>query len=819
MFAHRQVRPGPFGRRGVHRADRSPGRSPRRVRLTRIGTMLVAGLAAGVLVAGLAFPGLAFTGLLTRAGVETFESLPVELRVAQAPQASRVFAADGRTPLAVFFDENRRDVAFAEIAPAMRDAIVAAEDHGFYRHGGVDLRGFLRALVANSVGGRQGASTLTMQLVRMSVTYSASDPQTVVAASEDTGGRKLREMRRASVLEAHLSKDEILARYLNLAPFGHGTYGVSAAARFYFGKRPGELTVPEAAMLAGLVKSPSFYDALDHTGRGAAETRNRRDWVIGQMVETGAIGEAEASAARAVPLAVQGRVPANGCSVTGRQDWGFFCDYFYRWWLGQDTFGGTEYDRERRLKGGGYRIVSTLDAPTQAAAHRNVERELPTGTAQALMLAAVEPGTGRVRALATNRTFALDDPAEPTNGPATDPAKAAAGIRGTYPRTTNPLLTGGTDVVGYQAGSTFKIFTVVAALEQGIPLSTTIDAPLRYESSYAVERDSPAACPGTERYCPGNYDEEMAGRHDMWSAFGSSVNTYFVPLVERVGAANAVDVARRLGIGFRAQGDAALAGDPKSADRWGAFTLGVSSTTPLELANAYATLAAGGRYCVPTPVQEIRDRTGGPLDAVRPRCKRAVRPEVAYAAIDAARCPVGDTSTANRCREGTVGDARRLVGHPLAGKTGTTDGRRTASVVETTTSLTVAGVLADPDWPDGTTEMPREVVNPAVSLTLADAMKGKPKRDFPRTTATLMGLPEQPLPGVECAPAGEAAQRLRSAGFRVAVHPDPIDSDCPGGTAAETSPGTRSVAGAVVVLRLSNGRFAPMAGLSVPPDR
>ncbi|MFK3983678.1 transglycosylase domain-containing protein [Micromonospora sp. NPDC050397] len=741
MPAHRHVRPHRDPDTGRRPATHRLPRSARQVRMIRIGTMLVAGVAAGVLVAAAAFPALAVTGLAAKAGMEAFESLPVELRVAEAPQASRVFARDGRTPLAVFFDENRQDVPLADVAPAMRDAIVAAEDHSFHRHKGIDLRGFLRALVANTVGAQQGASTLTMQLVRMSATYSAADPETVIAASEHTKERKLREMRMASVLEAHLGKDEILQRYLNLAPFGHGTYGVSAASRFYFGKRPRELTVPEAAVLAGLVKSPSFYDPLDRTGPGATRALDRRDWVIGQMVETGAIDAAEADAARAVPLSVQGRVPANGCAVTGKRHWGFFCDYLYRWWLGQETFGATEYDRERRLRGGGYRIVSSLDAETQEAAHHNIERELPTGAPQALMLAAVEPGTGRVRALATNRTFALDDPAKPTNGPATDPARAANGARGTYPLTTNPLLTGGGDVHGYQAGSTFKIFTVVAALEQGIPLSHSIDARQRYESSYTVEPGSPAACPGSDRYCPRNYEEEMAGRHDMWTALGASVNTYFVPLVERVGAANAVDVARRLGIGFRAPADAALADDRKSADRWGAFTLGVSATTPLDLANAYATLAAGGRHCVPTPVQEIRDRSGGRLDAVRPRCDQAVRPEVAYAAIDAARCPVGDRSTADRCRESTAGDTRRLVGHPVAGKSGTTDGRRTASLVVTTTSLTVAGILADPDWPEGTVEMPREVVNPAVGQTLAAAMREQPERDFPRASAELMGFP------------------------------------------------------------------------------
>jgi membrane peptidoglycan carboxypeptidase len=781
--------------------------------------MLGAGLAAGVLVAAAAFPALAVTGLVARTGAEAFESLPVELRVTQAPQASRVFAADGRTPLAVFFDENRQDVSLAEIAPAMRNAIIAAEDHGFYRHKGVDIRGFLRALVANTVGARQGASTLTMQLVRMSATYSASDPRAVIAASEDTGARKLREMRLASIVEAHLSKDEILQRYLNLAPFGHGTYGVSAASRFYFGKRPGKLTVPEAAMLAGLVKAPGFYDALDRSGPGATETLNRRNWVIGQLAETGAITAAEATAGQAVPLTVSGRPAANGCAVTGKAHWGFFCDYLYRWWLTQETFGGTEYDRERRLKGGGYQIISSLDATAQEAAHRNVEQYLPTGAAEALMLAAVEPGTGRVRALATNRTFALDDPDQPVNGLSSNPAKAAAGVRGSYPRTTNPLLTGGRDVSGYQAGSTFKMFTVVAALEHGYPLSYTIDAPQRYQSSYPAQAGSPAACPGTERYCPGNYDETMAGEHDMWTAFGASVNTYFVPLAERVGAANVVDAARRLGIKFREPGDAALANDRKLADGWGPFTLGVSATTPLDLANSYATLAAGGRYCAPTPVQEIRDHAGGLIDAVRPRCQRAVRSEVAYAALDVARCPLGDQSTANRCRKATVPDARTVVGHPVAGKTGTTDGRRTASLVATTTTLAIAGMLADPDSPDSSKEMPRDVVNPAVDKTLADAMRGKPQRDFPKASAELMGVAQRSIPEVECAPVETAREILRAAGFRIEINPTPIDSDCPADTVARTDPADRAMHDGVVTLRLSNGRYERSAGPPAAPDR
>ncbi|MFY1687514.1 penicillin-binding protein [Plantactinospora sp. WMMB782] len=781
----------------------------RRRGLTKAGTLLTCALLAGVVVAGAAFPAVAMSGLAAKAGADSFQDLPTELTVPQVPEVTQVFAADNKTLLARFYDENRQDVGLADIAPAMRNAMIGAEDHAFYRHNGVDVKGFVRAIVSNFTGNsRQGASTLTMQLVRMSITYGATDPNDVVAASEDTNARKLREMRQAAALENKLGKDEILERYLNMAPFGHGTYGVAAASRFYFGKEPKDLTVPEAAMIAGLVKSPSYYDALDTEGPGYDRTVQRRNWVIEQMKEIGAITEAEQAAALATPLKVKGQRPTNGCTSSLHNDWGFFCDAFYRWWMDQEAFGATSYDRERRLKGGGYRIVSTLDPVVQQAAYKNVQQYLPTGRKDALMVAAVEPGTGRIRALATNRTFGLDDPTKPKNPISSNPKQADAGLRASYPRTTNPLLTGGGGVHGYQAGSTFKMFTMVAALEQGYPLSLSYNAPNRYPSKYTAAAGTESACPGTERWCPSNDNEGMAGMHDMWSAFGRSVNTYFVPLEERVGAAKVVDAAQRLGIRFREPGEAAVAADPAQADGWGSFTLGVSAATPLDLANSYATLAADGRHCEPIPVQEVKDRAGTELDIAKPRCDKAVDPEVARAAVDAARCPVGDQSAYGRCRGATEADARRVVGHPVAGKTGTTDSDRTASLVAMTTTLSVAGIMANPDWPETTTDMDHDKVNPAVYETLADAMKGKPKKNFPKPTEKLVYGDQRSVPSVTCRPVDEASTTLRNAGFKVEVDPNRVASNCPAGAVAGTDPSGRTVAGGVVMLRVSNGQAA-----------
>jgi membrane peptidoglycan carboxypeptidase len=765
--------------------------------------LLLCAVLTGVLVAGVAFPVVALSGLLARSGVRTFEALPADLAVERTPQASEVYAADGRTLLARFFDQNRRDARPADVSPHMRAAIVAAEDHSFFAHPGVDVRGVVRAFVANRAGApQQGASTLTMQLVRMSITYSATRPADVARANEDTTMRKVREVRLAMRMEKTFGKEQILQRYLNIAAFGNGTYGVHAASRFYFGKLPRDLTVAESATLAAMVREPGRYDPL--TAPGHRRTVERRNWVIDQMVETGAISAGQGAAATAVALTVRGERPRAGCAPAAPNHWGFFCDYFYRWWLAQEAFGASVYDRERRLSGGGYRIVTTLDPRVQSAARANVERRLSTRDRDALMLAAVEPGTGRVRALATNRVFGLDDPVRPRNRPASDPKKAARGLRGSYPTTMNPLLTGDRGLAGYQAGSTFKIFTVVAALERGYPLAYTIDAQQVYRSGYRGASGG-SACPGTDRYCPRNDNAGMAGVHTMWSAFGRSVNTYFVPLQERVGAEAVVDAARRMGIEFRSPADAARARDRDAASAWGSFTLGVSATTPLDLANAYATLAADGRYCEPIPVQRITDRTGNDLDVARPRCTRTVRAAVARAAIDAARCPVGDRSAYGECRGATEADARRVVGHPVAGKTGTTDSHRTASLVVTTRTLAVAGILADPDWPETTRDMDHDVVNPAVYRTLAAAMKGQPKRPFARPAERLAYGEPRSVPDVTCQPVDRATAALRAAGFAVRVDPQPVGSPCPAGTAAATDPRDRAVRGGVVVIRVSRG--------------
>ncbi|MEU4641123.1 penicillin-binding protein [Micromonospora sp. NPDC023814] len=785
--------------------------------LTNAASLLICGLLAGVVVAAAAFPAVAMSGLAAKAGAETFGALPKELTVARAPQISYLYAADGKTPLATMYDENRRDVKLADIAPIMQKAIIAAEDHDFYKHNGVDLNGIARAFVNNQSGAssQQGASTLTMQYVRLAIAYSATHPADVVAATEDTSARKLREMRYAIQIDKELSKDEILERYLNIAAFGNGAYGIYAASQVYFNKPPSKLKIEEAAMLAGMVKAPSTNDPTTKSGYKAAV--ERRNYVIQNMVEIGAITQQEADAAKAVELEVTGKRAPNGCVSTNEKGWGFFCDYFYRWWMQQETFGSTSYDRERRLKSGGYTVITTLDPQAQRGADKAVRKAKPEKSKEAAMVAVVEPGTGRVRALAVNRTFKLDDPKKPANKPHSDPKQRKKGKLGNYPNTVNPLLTGGDGITGYQAGSTFKIFTIVAALEKGIPLGYTINAPQQFKSEYIIDSSSPAACPGTHFYCPTNSGKKAGGVQNMWSAFASSINTYFVPLQQQVGAENVVDVAKRLGIQFRQSEDAKFASTKDYAHQWGAFTLGVSQTTPLELANAYATLAADGKYCEPIPVQEIKDPEGKKLDIANPRCEKRVSTEVARAAVDAARCPVGDNSSTSRCGGSrTAANVRGIVDAPVAGKSGTTDSEKTASLVAMTKQYAVAGIMADPDWPQTNVRMKhkeRDGINPPVYETLRDAMKGKKRINFEPPGQKISEGDQRRIPDVKCLDVEQAKSRIEAEGFDAVVSDIKVPSSCAPGKAAGTSPDGRTIKGGVVTIQISaGGGTAPGSG-------
>jgi membrane peptidoglycan carboxypeptidase len=703
----------------------------------RLAPLIRAGLIAGVVVAAVMYPLAAVGGLGAKAGVGLIEQLPRELRVAPAAQTTYVYAADGKTLLTMFYEEHRKYLPLGQISPHVQQAIVASEDARFFEHNGVDVKGIARAFVANQQAGTvsQGASTLTMQYVRMALRDSAQTPTEAIAATEQTNSRKVREMRLATELERQVSKTEILERYLNGAYFGHRAYGIFAASQIFFSKSPKDLTLAEAATLAGLVQAPSEYDPA---GQDRGPATERRNYVIDRMVELGYVAPDVAAAAKKQPIRLRLTTPPNDCiSVPAKTNhWGFFCDFFKSWWMSQPAFGSNPAEREDRLRRGGYRIVTSLDPKVQRLAQREVVDNVSTRSQYAHGAVFVQPGTGLVKAMAVNRVYSLD---QSDNGPHTDPPKRGK-VPGNYPRTVNPLLGGG-GLPGYQAGSTFKMFTLLAALDAGLPMSTAFHSPQRYRSIYFTGWGDRSAC-GGGHWCPQNASAAMTGRQNMWTGFGKSVNTYFVQLEQKVGAERVVRMAERLGLRWRSETDKAMAA-PGRANTWGAFTLGVADTTPLEMANAYATVAADGRYCEPRPVLSITgpdgksavhkpSGAGQPVEVAAARCRQVVAPAVARAAVDAARCVTGYGAARGSCGGWSTGSAAYpLVDRPFAGKTGTTDNTRAAWFVGFTPELAGASFVADPDNPfnavgDGFYNDPIQ----SVADTIRGALDDQPVRYF-----------------------------------------------------------------------------------------
>jgi membrane peptidoglycan carboxypeptidase len=762
---------------------------------------MMCGLLAGLVIAVAALPMVGVTGLAAKAASDSFASLPSQLKSPPIPQTSMLYAADG-TYITSFYHENENRVytKLKDIPEVMRNAMIAAEDQRFPQHRGVDAQGVIRALLANKQAGtvRQGASTLTMQLVKNTLQYSAKTEEERKAASADTPARKLAEARYAIALEKQLPKGEILERYLNIAYFGNGSYSVFTAAQAYFSKEPKELTLTEAALIASLVKNPTEYNPL---GAGNTKAKERRDYVLDQMASLNYASRSSVDAAKSKPLELKPKTTPRQCE--NAQRFGFYCGWFVEWVKQNEAFGKTRQEREDQLNRGGYRITLALDPKMQDAAQQAIDKQLPRGP-YALGEVILEPGTGKVKAMAINRTYSI----EPNPG----------GRK--YPNTTNPLLSGSETSPGFQAGSTFKMATMVAALEQGMPLNIKIRAPQKYTSKYTTSAGS-AACPlGGDRfsYCPSNATPAMTGTHTMWSAFSESVNTFFVQLQEDVGVKAAVAAAEKLGIRFRAEVDLANKANP---DAWGSFTLGTAQVSALDMANAYATVAARGKHCEPTPVLKITDSAGKELPYSKPKCSQVIPKEVADAANDAAKCPVGGKATGdcvNSASGATAPDVTAALGRPVMGKTGTTNSNNSASFIGSTPNLAAAVFKVNPDAPNtsvGETRSPKEVFKASMSAALKDLpVENFTSPESKRAQGELAMVPRLLNSNPESAKA-----TIERAGFRAEIASEEVASSAREGRVARTTPdgGERVPKGSTVTIYVSSGEAPPAASSPSPP--
>lgn len=775
--------------------------------VTHLVLFVVVSALAGVLLAGLVLPGVSALGLTTRNGAESFESLPEPLTTPPLSQRSRILDATGKT-IATFYDENRIIVPLEKIAPAMQHALVAIEDARYYEHGGIDVRGTVRAAVNNQTGDTvQGGSTLTQQYVKLVLLESAraaGDEEAEAAATERSGKqgvvRKLREARYAIGLEKQLSKDEILSRYLNIAYFGSGSYGIEAAARHYFGSTAAALTVQQSATLAGLLQAPTKYDPT----RNPKTSRQRRDTVLSKMSEQGFITPAEYAQARATATPLKPTPLPNGCSTS---KFAYYCEYVKQEILHDPAFGQTVTARKQLLDRGGLLIRTTLDPKLQKAAQKAVDENVPrkdkSGVAAAISM--VVPGTGAIAAMAQDRTW------------------GTVKKRGTTTINYNVDRSYGGSNFGWQTGSTFKPITAAAAMKEGISLSTTIPTPSPLTSD-PMENCHGDGIPAAEFR---NDSASQPGSANFATGLALSMNTWAVGIEQRTGLCKVATMARALGL---------HQGSGKTLDEYSSLTLGTNDVAPLTMAGAYATFAARGLYCRPHAIVQVRDRNGKELPHTVAGCKQVMDKSIADA-VNKLLTGVIDGPIGGRT------GARQSLGRPAAGKTGTTEENRDVWFDGYVPQMAAAVWVGSPDVKKVNGKYVRPAlqdiringnyVNRGYGGTLAGpiwksamlaAVEDLEVEQFEEPDPDVVRGLEVRVPYVSGYSRERAIDALVSAGFSYRISSQRVDSDLPEGRVVYTSPGNgaRIGSGSSITVHLSNGRSpqpsaAPSPGLTFGP--
>ncbi len=748
--------------------------------LSHLGVMAAVAAVMGALVAGLAIPFAGVVGVAARDVARSMDNLPAELAVEPLAQKTRIVDGSGNL-IASLYDENRINVPLTQISRTMVQAIVSIEDYRFYEHGALDLRGTLRALVTNQAQGGvvQGGSSITQQMVKLTLVAQADGKAERVAATDDTLARKVRELRYAIAFEEQYSKDWILERYLNIAYFGDGAYGIQSAAQHYFNKNAKDLDLRESAMLAGLVKNPT---GLDPTNSPDA-ARERRNVVLDRMAQLDVITPKQATRTKKADLGLNAQPSDNGC-VNSRAP--FFCDYVINTLMQDPSLGETKEDRKQLLRSGGLTIRTTIDLRFQAAADRAVQ-EYTDPTDQVIGgVAMVEPGTGEVKAISQSR---------PMGG------NREAGQ--TYLNYVVPQEVG--DAAGFQAGSTFKAFVLAQALMRGVQPDTTISVPAQ---EFIPERnfmdcDGPYGGPyNTVVWDPTNFDE-TGGTYNLYTGTQNSVNTFFANLEQLTGICKPYELARNMGVDLT---------DPDN-ERVPSFTLGVADVSPLEMAEAYATFAARGQHCDSRPVTSIEDANGNLLKEYGPSCTQVLTNAVA--------------DTVNDILKGVLepgGFGQYItINQEDAGKTGTTQSARAVWFNGYTPNLSTATMLAgansfgQPIGLEGLTAGGRYIdsasgsglAGPIWGQAMGEVEQWLPDETFTPPDLSALGGEETTVPSVAGQPLGSARRILEDAGFSVLVGPEAY-SEYPEGTVAYSDPGSGAVtpAGSVISIYPSTG-FVP----------
>ncbi|MFN2608824.1 MAG: transglycosylase domain-containing protein [Acidimicrobiales bacterium] len=533
------------------------------------------------------------------------------------PLAARsvVYARDGSVLTTLHEEENRVPVPLAKVPPQVVRAVLDAEDDRFYEHGAIDLRGLTRAMVVNiqSGGVTEGGSTITQQLIKISLLNS-----------QQKAGRKIKEAVLAIRLESTMTKDQILERYVNAIYLGNHAYGLEAAAETYFQKSVDQLDMGQGILLASLIRDPVGGDPW--TAPKAA--RARRDIIVDRMRDLGHLSSAEADAIKGQPMPTP--PPAEPAKGTD-----YFAEEVKQLLLADPRLGATPAERYASVFKGGLTIRTTLDPGFQAQAEQSVADVLPDSGGQFhAAVVSVDPTSGAVRALVGGSDFSS--------------AKFDLAVQGAR-----------------FAGSAFKPFTLMAALESGFSPDDTINgaAPCPIPNPGAVD----------PVWTPGNVEGEAPGVLSITDATVNSVNCAYARLVKLVGPQNVVDVAKRMGI-------------TSHLDPFLSITLGTSGVSPLEMADAYATLAADGEHHAPYFIDSVVDSRGKVIFKTTPKGDRVVTTQNART----------ETKVLTQVVQRGTGTAAAVSDWTVAGKTGTTDNYTNAWFVGYTPTLATAVWMGSP---------------------------------------------------------------------------------------------------------------------------
>ncbi len=617
--------------------QRNRGAGPLSKILKFAGLSSVAGLLGVALFAPIAIVASVATG----AGISIFDNLPPYIKPVNASQASTLYAVDDKgkpVEVARFYEENRISVGYNDISSNFRDAAIATEDPNFWSHNGVDWVSLIRASLTNVAtgGGGPGGSTITMQYVKNSLIQAATiagDQKAIDAARSRSPDRKLREIRYALSLEQTTSKQDIFAGYANLSFFGHQINGIEAASQYYFGISAKDLSLPQGAMLAAMLKAPEDYrpDAKSNLERA----KGRRDYVIQNMANKGYVTQAEADAAKATPVTVNITKVPTGCEAN--QQTAYFCDYVIWTIRNSSEFGPTLADRELKLKTGGLDIYTTMNLKLQAAADAASKKWVPISDPNNIGTASVsvEVGTGRVLAMAHNRIY----------------DQTASGIKGhTAVNYSTDRGYGGSS--GFQVGSTYKLFTLAQWLKAGYKLNDHVDGRVKEWNA----SDFSARCGSiVGTWAPKNLVHEPEDT-TVVHATAISENTAFAYMASKLDLCDIRDTALAFGV-HRADGQE-LQYVPSSV-------IGVNEIAPISMAGAVAAISNKGVYCAPLAIDKVVVReTNEQLTVPQPTCTPAVDPDIAAGMTYAMQAVMSG---------GTGGASNTGDGAALAGKTGTTD--------------------------------------------------------------------------------------------------------------------------------------------------